>query len=432
MTKHAPVSVLALFCTLAAVNADTLLFTDAFELKVQNDGLLSTLGADVPGYFIDGGTAAGDSAHAYDFIRFENLFGSGPGQIPEGATILDASLTMWTAVRSNAQSGGPFGVAPLLAPFAATNVYSDYSGSGVGLEAGPSYFNQHTGRPAGGFSALTQGNASSADVTLVLQQWTANPTAAFGFAIQPRTTDGWYLETTGSSTVEHRPSLTVNYTTVPTTTFHFQQDMNAYTGTTTALLDANGTTTNGAILGNAAYVDGPNAAGDSRDIQALLKFDNLFGTADGQIKPGETILRAYLVLTTGSSTESHSGGMFDVHQMLVDWDTTSTFSTFGGDGPTVEQNEIGLPLSTVHGMTQNSQALFDVTDAVRSWQSGAGNFGLNVQSNTTDGWNIFFSGAANPAARPELVVVTGVPEPGSAALVGIAACGLLGLRRRRA
>src|SRR5688500_4411403 len=121
---------------MAAYVPETLTFTDAYELKIQNDGVTSTAGTDVADYFIDGGATAGDAAHAYDFLRFENLFGSGLGQIPAGATILAADLTIWTSVRSNAQTNGPFGVAPLAAPFAASNVYGDYSGPGTGFDGG--------------------------------------------------------------------------------------------------------------------------------------------------------------------------------------------------------------------------------------------------------------------------------------------------------
>lgn len=430
MSKTTSLTALVLLCTATSTYAETAIFTDAFEMKIQNDGAPSTIGADVPGYFIDGGgTVAGDTAHAFDFLRFENLFGGDPGQIPAGATILDAALTMWTAVRSNAQSNGTFGVAPLLAPFAATSLYSDYSGPGAGFDSGPSFLNGHTGRPVGGFSGLTQSTASIADVTLALQQWTSDPSTAFGFAIQPRTNDGWFPETVGSATVEHRPMLTVNYTTAATTTHRFQQDVNGYSNSATALLDANGSTTDGSFIGNAVFLDGSNGA-DSRDIQALLKFENLFGSLEGQVKPEENVLRAYLVLTTGGSPEAHTTGTFDVHKMLGFWDSTSTYTAFGGDGPTVEQNEIGSALWTARGMTQNSRALFDVTEAVRSWKAGEENFGFNVQSNTTDGWSMFFSGANDPSLRPELVIITGVPEAGSVALLATAA-GLLGLRRPR-
>src|SRR5688572_10844681 len=76
---------------------ETLIFTDGFEMKIQNDGAPSVLGSDVGGYFLDGGgTTSGDTAHAFDFLRFENLYGDAAGQVPAGATILNASLTMFT------------------------------------------------------------------------------------------------------------------------------------------------------------------------------------------------------------------------------------------------------------------------------------------------------------------------------------------------
>jgi hypothetical protein len=75
--------------------------------------------------------------------------------------------------------------------------------------------------------------------------------------------------------------------------------------------------------------------------------------------------------------------------------------------------------------------LFDVTGAVQSWQGGAPNFGLNVQANTTDGWSIFHSGGADPTLRPELIVFTAVPEPGTASLLTLTAGWFLGTRYRR-
>ena len=422
----------------SGARAETLVLNNPTELKIQNNGVPSILGANVGSYFLDGGnpvagdptTGPGDSAHAYDFLRFDDLFaGAGP-LLPAGATILNATLQMTTSTVNNAQTGGAFGVAPLLAPFTEANVYADYTGAGVGYDAGPSFINGHVGRPSGGFSGLTApGTVGTANVTLLVQQWAANPATAHGFTIGARTTDGWSVSTVGAPTPEVRPTLQVEYTTVPTTTFRFQQDVGGYSGNTTAQLDDNGTTTDGATLTNASFLDGTNGV-DSRDIQALLKFDNIFGNLPGRIEPEDNILRAYLVLTTGNTAESHSGGAFDVHRMLVNWDTTSTYSTFGGDGPTVAQGEISGALNTVRGMTQNSRMLFDVTPAVQAWQTGAENFGLNVQSNTTDGWNIFYSGAGDLAVRPELIVVTGVPEPGSASLLALAAVGLLGVRRR--
>jgi hypothetical protein len=440
MSKSLVLSAVSVFAVLSMTGwGETLLLNNPVELKIQNNGLPSTLGANVASYFLDGGnpvagdpnTGPGDSAHAYYFLRFDDLFAGGPNALPAGATVLNATLQMTTATVNNAQTGGVFGVAPLTAPFTDLKVYADYTGPGTGFDAGPSFLNGHVGRPSGGFSGLTTpGTVGNANVTLLVDDWAANPTTAHGFAISARTTDGWAVSTVGSAAPEVRPTLQIEYTILPTTTLRFQQGVNGYGGNTGAHLDDNGTTTDGAFLANAAFLDGSDGV-NSRDVQALLKFDDIFGNLEGRIKPGDNILRAYLVLTTGNSTDAHSNGAFDVHQMLVNWDSTSTYTSFGGDGPTVAQGEITDPLSSVRGMTQGARMLLDVTGAVQAWQGGAQNFGLNVQANTTDGWSIFYSGATDPAVRPELLVITTpVPEPAVTALLGIAAVRLCTRHRR--
>ncbi|HEX5176976.1 MAG TPA: hypothetical protein VFV83_08105, partial [Chthoniobacteraceae bacterium] len=81
---------LALICIgHGTARAEMLVLNNAFELKIQNNGVPSTVGANVASYFLDGGnpvagdpnTGPGDSAHAYDFVRFDDLF-SGPASLP--------------------------------------------------------------------------------------------------------------------------------------------------------------------------------------------------------------------------------------------------------------------------------------------------------------------------------------------------------------
>src|SRR6185295_10452286 len=67
-------------------------------------------------------------------IKFDNIFGSNPGQIPLGARILDASLQLSTiggADGNNDGSNGPYTVAGLTSAFNNTTTYATYSG-GVG------------------------------------------------------------------------------------------------------------------------------------------------------------------------------------------------------------------------------------------------------------------------------------------------------------
>src|SRR4051794_15529872 len=79
-------------------------------------------------------------------IRFDNIFGSNPGQIPLGARIIDASLQLSTFGGSVTTEGtnGPYTVAGLTAPFNNTTTYATYSG-GVGAW----FENGHTTRPQG-------------------------------------------------------------------------------------------------------------------------------------------------------------------------------------------------------------------------------------------------------------------------------------------
>src|SRR3954462_13214220 len=51
------------------------------------------------------------------FVRFDNIFGNNAGQIPLGATILDATIRLRTGNASTSNSPGPWGVARLNQPF---------------------------------------------------------------------------------------------------------------------------------------------------------------------------------------------------------------------------------------------------------------------------------------------------------------------------
>jgi hypothetical protein len=71
------------------------------------------------------------------------------------------------------------------------------------------------------------------------------------------------------------------------------------------------------------------ASGPQR--QALLRFDNLFGTGPGQIPPGSTINRASLALWVG--TPAGTAAPIELHRLNVAWDpATATWNTFGGNG----------------------------------------------------------------------------------------------------
>lgn len=63
------------------------------------------------------------SPDAQGLVRFDDIFGNDPNLIPLGATVLKAELVITTSIVSNAQTGGPWGVAGLLNPFDSTTSY---------------------------------------------------------------------------------------------------------------------------------------------------------------------------------------------------------------------------------------------------------------------------------------------------------------------
>jgi MYXO-CTERM domain-containing protein len=163
-------------------------------------------------------------------------------------------------------------------------------------------------------------------------------------------------------------------------------------------------TTDGATV-DSAFIDGPNLTDTSADDQALIKFSNIFTNQGGTVPNSATILSAYLAVDTASAVSSinvHTPGDFSVNRMLVDWNTTSLFTDFGGDGPTEAQNEIGPALDVTGAMIADARAFLDVTAAVNAWKSGESNFGLNLRSvDTADGWSIKFTGSDSP---PQLII----------------------------
>lgn len=393
-----------------------------------------TLGASTPNYFLDGSGANG-SPDEQGVIRFDDIFGTGPGQIPQGATILRASLTVATnggdplttpPGNANAQTGAPFAVVGLLQPVSATSRRIDFG------SRGPSWrqfgqLNFSASRPVAGFGdpidkTIDQNQIVSANVMPIVQRWASGDTA-HGFSIQAGyagTTDGWQIGTSSNPDLARRPKLEVEYTTDSVFTATFQHGVNGYAGTTMAALRQDGNVNSpldGSLL-EQAFVDGP--AANSPDDRALIKFDQIFASEGGSVPDDATIVDAFLVISTGfASADARTRDGWDIHPMTTAWDldagtgTPSLYSEFGGGfGPTVGV-DMGPALDTQWGMTSDSQAYFNITEALRQFQSGeAINHGFNIKSTAlidptltaSDGWQIFWTGAAEIESRPQLMV----------------------------
>lgn len=404
-----------------------------------NLGTGTTLGVD--GLNPDNPTNAGingvaGSPDTQALLRFDDIFGSTASQIPAGATVLSASLRLTTqsfTTSPSAESGGPWGVAGLLQAFDIPNTnYNSFVKNasdpiGYGGNIGPSFTTGTATRPLAGIGAtrVSVGN-TTVDVTPLVRDWASGVTPNYGFAVQAGvvgTTDGWIFRSGSHGTQSSHPVLSVTYTTDPVSVTHLQQGVNGYAGTTMAYVQRDLTTDAQYMSQDMLDLNDPTLG----DRAAVMRFDDL---ASAKPTPDATLLKATLVITTGSASDNaRSPGEWRLDALDADFTVDKGYSEYGTEGPA------GTQLSSVTGMITGSQAMFDVTAYVQAVLAGGANHGWVLRSaGTTDGWMIHFTGSEDLLARPDLQLVwstgSSVPEP--TALAALAVGSLTLLRRRRA
>ncbi len=166
--------------------------------------------ADVPqegavGVTVDTDDGGGIS---HGLLRFEHLFGTEPGQIPPGADILSATLTLQHNV-ANA-NGNPVQLHRMLIPWDAATVTYNSLGAGVqadGAEAAVAV--DATVDSTGRAVPFTL----EVNVTSAVQDW-AGGQPNYGWAFLPTGTDGYRWDTSESPTP---PALVVVYSVPPCT-----------------------------------------------------------------------------------------------------------------------------------------------------------------------------------------------------------------------
>lgn len=363
------------------------------------------------GQYIDGVNNGNNDEQQY-FVQFDQIFGIAAGQIPLGATILDAQLTLTTGTATNNQSNGRFVVAGMTVPFTSATTLGDLGTTSAALATnGPTYANGNATLPVGGYVGPQQGSVVSAFVAPVVQRWSTGVLANNGLVVQAHTTDAWWNYGIADATIGFRPKLSVSYITEPTDTASIVPGVNGYGGMTMVSMDGVSGATIDQTDAGSLFVDGatggtPPGDSGSPDVLALVKFDGIFGSGASQVPARAEIAKGWLVLTTSAGSNSQSRGPFSVYRMNDAWDASSTYASYGAAGPVAGVDYAAAPSATVRPMEKNQQAWFDVTNDIEAWFDGsAANNGLLVRTlATTDGWEFGSGGNTDVNRRPDLRV----------------------------
>lgn len=135
-------------------------------------------------------------------LRFDNIFGNGPGQIPPGSTIQSASLAI--NVTNESATAGAF-LHRMIQTWSDTNTWSTFGGNGIQANAVEAVATADVS----GASAV---GPFTLNVTTSLQAWIADPSTNKGWAwIPPAVDNSWQFESSEAATVANRPKLTVTY-----------------------------------------------------------------------------------------------------------------------------------------------------------------------------------------------------------------------------
>ncbi len=147
-------------------------------------------------------------------IRFDNIIGSGAGQVPAGATIQAAVLEL-TSITADAQgAGGQF--APLLKAWDAADTWNTWA-DGISADGVEAATVPTVTLPAEGFGVTVQATKHDVEVTSAVQAWANGTLDDNGWVILPwdEGSNGWGFNSADSDPVDMRPQLRVYYTFVP-------------------------------------------------------------------------------------------------------------------------------------------------------------------------------------------------------------------------
>ncbi len=349
-------------------------------------------------------------------LRFDDIVGSAPGQIPPGAIIVSADLMLNVVDKGD---GSP--LYRMLIPWDADGVSWSSMGEGVSLDDGEAKAVWYSQIGVTNLSGDTGIGTIKVSVLPDVQAW-VDGEANYGWVMPC-----WYMNESASrdltvfspceaTNIDARPRLLVRWVPADTASASFRYNVNGYTGAhDTRIRQATPDTEYSTIA--SVFVDAEVTSGAEDPEQVFVRFEDIFGTGEGQVPPGSTIHAA--VLDLGSLVSNATGDGGKIHRMLKPWQDTDTWNSLanGVDADGVEAAT--APTATAGDLSldpnvQGGYLTFLLTSDVQAWANGAPNYGwvFLPWPYGGDGWGFGTAEATQELERPQLRVYY---TPGEAA-----------------
>jgi hypothetical protein len=140
-------------------------------------------------------------------IRFDDIIGTGSGQVPPGAIVNKATLTL----RATSAGGQRVFVHRMLAPWNAETLTWGTAKLAGNTDGGIQADNKEAAAPFTSFDSTKKGEYEI-DILPVVRLWVFGKEKNYGLAFTCDSTNGWDFESAEAKDEDHRPLLTIEFT----------------------------------------------------------------------------------------------------------------------------------------------------------------------------------------------------------------------------
>ncbi len=339
-------------------------------------------------------------------LRFDNIIGDGPGQIPTNATIVYAELQIYV---NNSGDGSP--LYRMLIPWDENMNYLS-SGDGYAYPDDARARSTHDSQlGVTGLSGSTGAGQKAFGVTPDVQAW-ARGDANYGWVMPAWQESGYdYMAFSPSeaTNIVERPALRVLWVPEGTSMASFRYGVNGYIGAVDTRIRGGANANTEFSTSATMFPDYEVTTGVQDQEQVLLRFDDVVGDGEGQVPSGATIHAAMLDLAALFSNSPGAGGHF--HAMLQPWEATNTWNDLG-DGVQADGVQAVVAITAQIGDESLANVpggyfAYEMTTDVQAWAyNQRPNYGWAILpwEFGRDGFGIGSAEQAAETSRPQLRV----------------------------